>query len=149
MSNLDNLINKAKGFINLAGKKTGDIVEISKLKIDRANKNAELQKNYELLGKLCYSNYKSSSDNQDSIGEIIKKIELLEIDIKDLDENIFIMKDTKVCPECGHKNNKKSLYCNICGSRLYNIQENNTEYSSEIISDLDLESESDQNIDIN
>ena len=33
MSNLDNLINKAKGFINLAGKKTGDIVEISKLKI--------------------------------------------------------------------------------------------------------------------
>ena len=29
------------------------------------------------------------------------------------------------------------------------VEENNTEYSSEIISDLDLESESDQNIDIN
>lgn len=119
MSNLNNVINKTKQLINMASKKTGDVVEISKLKMDKVNKGAELQKLYENLGKSCYLEFKSDVKQTEEMKEIIGNIEKLESDIKKIDDSIIILKNNKICKKCGNKNNKKALYCNLCGNTLY------------------------------
>lgn len=118
MSNLDNVINKTKQLMNMASKKTSDIFEFSKLKMDKANKSAELQKNYELLGKMFYLECKSNENDTDNMQEIIDKIESLESEIKKINNNIFAMKNIKTCKKCGNKNNKEALYCSLCGAPL-------------------------------
>ncbi len=133
MSNLDSIINKTKNLAGVASKKTSELFELSKFKINKMNKSAELQKNYELLGKLIYKEYKSNvlsdesiCDNASSedIKSAIEQISKIKSDIKDLDDNLVTMKNVKVCPNCGNKNNKKSLYCSLCGNQLLKSFEN-------------------------
>lgn len=131
MSNLDGVINKAKDFVNLAGKKTGEVLETSKLKVEKMNKSAQLQKNYEALGRSCYLDYKGLEAQKDSdkIKQIINSIDILEAEIKNIENSISEMKNNNICAYCGKKNNKKFLYCTNCGSPLYpnNVKTTNDE----------------------
>lgn len=119
MSNFDGVINKAKSFINVAGKKTGEVVEVTKLKMEKLNKEAELQKKYELLGKICYANLKSKDVESGKMKNIIEEIDALDKNIKGITERILNMKDIRVCTKCGNRNDKKSIYCSLCGEPLY------------------------------
>lgn len=112
MSTFDGVINKAKSFINVTGKKT-------KLQMAKLNKEAELQKKYELLGRICYANLKSKDENFKNTKSLIEEIEALDNNIKTIAEKILTMKDIKICPKCGNKNDKKSIYCSFCGEQLY------------------------------
>lgn len=143
MSNLDGVINKAKDFVNMAGKKTGEMLETSKLKVEKMNKSAELQKNYETLGRFCYLDYKGleTQKNSDKMKQIINSIEVLESEIKNIENSISEMKNNKICAYCSNKNNKKFLYCTHCGSPLYpnNVQTtNNDEITNDDIKNSDI-----------
>ena len=119
MSNFDSIINKTKKFIDVAGKKTGNAVEISKLKMSQINKEAELQEQYVILGKFCYKEYKNKENQSTNIRELIERIDLMELEIKDIKDKICLMKNAKTCKTCGNKNPKKAIYCSFCGDSLY------------------------------
>lgn len=136
MSNLDNIVNKAKSLMGVASKKTGEIFEVSKFKISKINKNAELQKNFESLGKLFFNEISNSDsfcsklfDKSDetvnintleNIKLIISNIKKIQSEISELNDGLIAMKSIKICENCGNKNNKKALYCNVCGNSLFN-----------------------------
>ena len=54
MTNINDLLNAAKGWADLAGKKANEAVEVSKLQINNVKINGDLQKAYEKLGAFVY-----------------------------------------------------------------------------------------------
>ena len=67
MANFNELLNAAKGWADLAGKKANEAVEISKLQINNAKLNGELQKAYEKLGAFVYKMEKEDECNEELI----------------------------------------------------------------------------------
>ena len=93
MSNvLDDLISSAKNLVDIAGKKTDNVVEISKLKYQSVQMSAELKSLYEKLGNAVYTMVKSNFDNKELMDSLIEEIDSLKAKIDDV--NFVTMPNT-------------------------------------------------------
>ncbi len=127
MSRFDDLLLKAKTVANAAGKKTGELVEVSKLKLEAVQINSDIQKAYERLGSVVYEQEKTGADNNDLIALCVSEIDGLLVELSDLNAKINEAKNTVKCMSCGAENPEGSLYCARCGSAL-----NQVEYTSPV-----------------
>ena len=90
MANINEFINTAKDLADLAGKKAGEAVEVSKLKINNVKINGEIQKTYEKLGAFVYKFQKRLY----YIVYYYRKVGLFMSETEKLKEFLF---DTKKC----------------------------------------------------
>lgn len=120
MDMFDNFAQKAKGVCEVATKKTGDFVEISKIKLDCIAINGEIKKLYEKLGSCIYSMNKANYENKDVIDSIIGEIDDCKQRLTILVDKLGELKNIIVCPVCAYKNPKENFYCAKCGSRIRN-----------------------------
>ena len=119
MSNvLDDLINSAKNLVDIAGKKTDNVVEVSKLKYQCVQMSAELKSLYEKLGNAVYTMVKSDFSNKELMDSLIEEIDSLKERIDQVNQEIAKRKNIRVCPACGSRNEKDACYCNNCGNKL-------------------------------
>ena len=119
MSNvLDDLINSAKNLVDIAGKKTDNVVEVSKLKYQCVQMSAELKSLYEKLGNAVYTMVKSDFSNKELMDSLIEEIDSLKERIDQVNQEIATRKNIRVCPACGSRNEKDACYCNKCGNKL-------------------------------
>ncbi len=119
MSNvLDDLINSAKNLVDIAGKKTDNVVEVSKLKYQCVQMSAELKSLYEKLGNAVYTMVKSDFSNKELMDSLIEEIDSLKERIDQVNQEIAKRKNIRVCPACGSRNEKDACYCNKCGNKL-------------------------------
>ena len=118
MDFLDNAVEKVKDAFDVVCKKTGDVVNVSKQKIDVASIETKLAKDYEKLGKIYYEMIKNAETPSEEI-TILKNNIAEKIDnIKALKTEINNSKNKRFCPVCGASIDKNSVYCNICGAKL-------------------------------
>ena len=119
MSNvLDDLINSAKNLVDIAGKKTDNVVEVSKLKYQCVQMSAELKSLYEKLGNAVYTMVKSDFSNKELMDSLIEEIDSLKERIDQVNQEIAKRKNIRVRPACGSRNEKDACYCNKCGNKL-------------------------------
>ena len=119
MSNvLDDLINSAKNLVDIAGKKTDNVVEVSKLKYQCVQMSADLKSLYEKLGNAVYTMVKSDFSNKELMDSLIEEIDSLKERIDQVNQEIAKRKNIRVCPACGSRNEKDACYCNKCGNKL-------------------------------
>lgn len=118
MSVFDEFLNKAKDVASVAGKKTEEAIEVSKLKMQRSSLKADLEKLKTKLGSIVYQSKKSQIDYTDQIDECIKEIDTVLNQVERLDNEINDCLDMKKCPNCQMACNKKSIYCQSCGQKL-------------------------------
>lgn len=136
----DDVLKKAKGAVYVAGKKTGEVVEVSKLKLKCVQLNGKIRDQYEKLGSAVYNMRKQGYENSELIAAVSDDIDEL---LKELDEvsgKVESIKNIIICPTCGKKNPNTSYYCSKCGSRI--SEEFASEYSDVISSYDDAEEES-------
>ena len=69
MGLFEDVVINAKSAANVVGKKAGQLMDISKLKISAAELNNEMNKKYEALGKAVYDAKKIDADPSDLIAE--------------------------------------------------------------------------------
>lgn len=132
MNNFDVIMNKARELVNVASKKTNEVISISKLKMEHLNMTTDLQKKYENLGMLCYREFKTSSDNSAAIKQLVQEIDELSIKIDQYKDEISKIKNMIICPICGNRNLKNSVYCSACGSPLYPNKTDSSENNASI-----------------
>ncbi|MEG1448530.1 MAG: hypothetical protein RSC41_04280 [Oscillospiraceae bacterium] len=118
MSVLDDFLNKAKDVASVAGKKTEEAIEVSKLKMQRSSLKGDCEKLKTKLGSIVYQSNKSQIDYTDQIDECIKEIDTVLSQIDRLDSEINDCLDMKKCPNCQVSCEKNSVYCKSCGQRL-------------------------------
>ena len=83
------------------GKKAGQIVDVSKLRINVAELNAEISKRYEALGEYVYENCREAlAEDAESVGKMAEIDEL--VNQRNILTKELVDKQNKVvCPSCG------------------------------------------------
>lgn len=120
MGILDDVLQKAKDAAEVVGKKTGEIVDISKLKYNAAETRGDIAKRFESLGKIVYEAKKTGNDSSSFIDESIEGIEAAYEKLAEINDKINEMKNIAKCPSCGAFNPIQFKHCSECGARLNN-----------------------------
>lgn len=118
MANIEGFIDKARLVADAAGKKTGEIVEISKLKLQCVKLNNDINKLYAKLGESVYAMKGQGYENTAVIDNLCSNIKKLLKQLDDVSAKIADMKNIIICSACGEKNPNTSYYCSKCGSRI-------------------------------
>jgi ribosomal protein L40E len=109
---------KAKGAADFAGKKTGEFVELSKLRISASEIEKKIDSEYLELGKMVYKAAKEHTDCTDYVGEKAAAIDALFVEHAEFTRKISELRNVKKCPQCDHENPPEAEYCTKCGTKL-------------------------------
>ena len=122
MAEFDTFLNKAKDkakdVADIAGKKTGEFVSISKLKLQELQINRKISSLYEQLGRATYQLHKNSYENEELISSLEQEIDEQLEALAEVDEKLCDMKNLVNCPCCHAKNSRDAVYCSKCGNQL-------------------------------
>ena len=106
INSFNSLLDKAISVANVAGKKTEEMVEASKLKIQEVSVNADLANCYEKIGSLVYSSKKFGADNEQEIAQLRRALDRFN-------------REVRKCPNCGASCATDAHFCSRCGMVLH------------------------------
>jgi hypothetical protein len=118
MGLFEDVVVNARSAANVVGKKAGQFVDISKLRISAADLNNEISKRFETLGRTVYEAKKTDNDSSDLVSECITAIDDLYEQLDALNEQLAAMREKLVCKGCGEENPQSAIYCSKCGRKL-------------------------------
>ena len=117
-NSFSSLLDKAISVANVAGKKTEEVVETSKLKLQEVALNADLEDCYEKIGSLVFRSRTAGVDNEEQIAELIAQAQELVSQLTELKLKRAEIKKVKKCPNCGASCEIDSHFCSRCGMVL-------------------------------
>jgi len=118
MDFLENALDKAREVIDVACKKTNEVVITEKQKFDIASIENKRAKDFERLGKLYFKLYKDSDIENGEMKSIINEIKEKNKRILEIKKEISSTKNKRLCPVCGAAIEKHSVFCSSCGVKL-------------------------------
>lgn len=118
MGILDDVMVNVKSAANTVSKRTGEIVDYSKLKFTASGLAGEIRKKYQTLGEEVYACTKIGTDDNRSIELLIEEIDQLKAQLQATNELIMAAKNKILCPVCKAELDKDSIFCNKCGSKI-------------------------------
>jgi len=99
-------------------KKTGEIVEATKVKVAIADLENEIETMYADIGRLVFKAYSDNTPPSEEINEKCAQITLKLKEVDELEIKLSGIKDEIKCPECGADNASGSQFCSSCGTKL-------------------------------
>lgn len=118
MSKLDELILKAKDLAGVAGSKTQEVVELTKLHLQVTQLKSDIDANYQKLGEIVFELNKAGTQNDELIHMCVSEIQSQLDELAALNHKIDEMKNVVKCPQCMAANPVGALYCARCGFSL-------------------------------
>lgn len=118
MAVFEEVISRAKAVAEAAGRKTGELVETTKLKVEIAELQKEIASLYEGLGRLIYDGKKSGESVDDMVDACIAHLEEQNAYLEELQDRILENKNAVRCAGCGAINDDSFRYCSQCGKTL-------------------------------
>lgn len=109
---------KAKQVAHQAGKKAGETLEFSKLRIAAAETEKKIDGEFCELGKMVYKAAKEQSDCTEYVEEKVKAVDQLKAELGETNAKIDELRRLKKCPQCGFTNAAQAEYCIKCGQKL-------------------------------
>lgn len=110
---------KAKDAFDVVAKKTGEVLNVQKLKFNIASVNSQMSKDFETLGRLYFE---SIADSDDAVSEEVAQLKAAIIEkkakIEEYEAEIEAQKKVVVCADCGAKNAADAVFCSTCGKKL-------------------------------
>ena len=115
----NDIVDKAKQGFEVVYKKTEDVVNVSKLKLDKASLESKLSKSYEMLGQICYQSAINGEDfGSEEVKALVDDITNNISEIEELEVKIQGFKNKKMCPNCHSSIEANSVFCNKCGKEV-------------------------------
>ena len=90
------MMNKAKEAINVASKKTGEVVNTQKQKFDVASLESKREKDFAVLGEIYYNKIKDGEVDDESISELLLSIKEKSEKIDNLKAEINSAKNKRI-----------------------------------------------------
>lgn len=118
MAMFEDVVSRVKDVAETAGRKTGELVELGKMKLKIADLRREIAAAHEGLGRLIYDSRKSGEPVDDMVDACIEHISTLNAEIEELEERIMDSKNVVRCDGCGVFNESTAVFCNQCGTKL-------------------------------
>ena len=117
MAFLENLGKKVGEAAQAAAKKSGELVEITKLNVNIGSEEDKMQKLYTQIGKTIFEKYSATGAADIDVQENCEAIRVHEQNIKALKEKIMEVKSVKLCIGCGTEMERGQVFCSKCGTR--------------------------------
>jgi len=114
----EDVVIKARSAADYAGKKTGEIVEITKLKISASETEGKISKELLELGRKVYNAAKEHSDCTEYVQVKSESIDKLYVELEKISDKIAELKSEKRCKECNFHNPQDANFCLKCGAKL-------------------------------
>lgn len=118
MDFLDNAMVKAKEALDVACKKTNEVVSTQKQKFDVASIENKRAKDFQALGELYFEKIKNETSEDEAIRDLVLEIKLKNERLNELKEDINNAKNKRSCPSCGAVIDQAAVYCSACGKKL-------------------------------
>ena len=122
MSRIDEFVDEfvfmAKNAADVASKKTGEVVESSKVRYQMKQLEWEIEKAYAKLGAIVYESRKSTEPFEEIIQLAVSEIDDLKERYHTYSEKLRAFKNVVLCPACGRENELHFSYCARCGAPL-------------------------------
>ena len=115
---LGDIMYKAKNAADIAGKKTGEVVEVGKLKFQVKQIESDIEKTYAKLGAILYESKKNTEDYEEIIALAISEIDALKEKQEDIEEKLRTVKQVIKCESCSKENEMNAHFCVRCGASL-------------------------------
>ena len=122
MAFLENLGKKVGEAAQAAAKKSGELVETTKLNVSINSEEDKVQKLYAQIGKAVFEKFNSSGIADSDCKEACEAIKVHEQNIKNLKEKILDVRGVKLCVSCGNEMDKAQLFCAKCGTKNEIVQ---------------------------
>ena len=118
MGILDDVVINAKSVAEAVGRKAGQIVDVSKLRVGAAEVNAEITKRYQTLGQYVYENCGDTlSADPEAVGKMAE-LDELKSQAAAIAKELGDKQNKLVCPSCGKQCSNTAAFCSNCGAKL-------------------------------
>lgn len=118
MEFFDNALDKAKEALDIACKKTNEVVNTQKQKFDIASLENKRGKDFERLGEIYYTLIKDTDIEDTEIKTLVEEINRKNNKISELKEEVNSAKYKRICPACGASISESAVFCSSCGTKL-------------------------------
>lgn len=99
-------------------KKSGEVVEVQKLKMKKYSIESDIRKDYEMMGRIYFAEMEETGKIDDTVEEIFQRIVEAKDAVAEIEEKLSQFGKGKVCTVCGEKAAKNMTYCPYCGSKF-------------------------------
>lgn len=117
MSFFENLSKKVGDTAKAAARKSGDIVEVTKLNMNIGAEEDRIKRKYLEIGKAVYEAYTKDEEIPSSFIELCEKVKGYEKNIEEMRSKIHELKGIKFCPSCEAELEADVAFCPKCGTK--------------------------------
>ena len=119
MGIFEDLYIKMRDVIYKVGDKTGKLLNISKIKIEMAEKKNLIFEKYKLIGKYVYDMYNNDEKFEfEDIMDWLGEIKNLKLSMKECERRLHRAQDKLFCSYCNYKNESDAIFCGKCGKKI-------------------------------
>lgn len=122
MGILDDVVINAKSAAQTVGKVAGQFVDISKLRINLSELNAEIGRRYQELGQFIYEGKKAGEADEAELEEKILSIDDLYAQLASVSAQLASLQNRTTCPACGKQMSTEAVFCSHCGMKLDGVK---------------------------
>ena len=118
MSIMEDVLLNAKSAVDTVGKKAGNVIDKSKLRLALLDIRTELSKKYRMLGKVCYAAQTTGKNYDKNIEKLVAAITELNNQLAKINDMIAKSEKKTKCAVCGTYNNHGAVFCSKCGTKI-------------------------------
>jgi RNA polymerase subunit RPABC4/transcription elongation factor Spt4 len=118
MSLWDDISRKVTKGTKVVSQKSGELIEVTKIRLDMASEKDKIRKLYEDIGKAVYSSRKDGVRRESEIEANCQLIDEIQYKIRRLNQKIVQIKGGSLCKRCGQVVGPDQRYCHSCGREL-------------------------------
>jgi len=115
---MEKFFSDLKQTVNSAVKKSGELVEVTKLKMAIGDTKSDIERLFVKLGELVYLASKSEEVGEGSAEELIAKIDELKEKQRQQEISLAELTSKKVCATCGKMCEESAGFCSACGQKF-------------------------------
>lgn len=121
MANFENFTKKVAETAKAAVRKSGDIVEVTKLNLNIGAEEDKIKKLYADMGRMVYELYLNGDEISSVLVDSCEKIKNHEKTIQEIRQKVLQLKNMKACQQCSSEIEMDFEYCPRCGARQEEI----------------------------
>lgn len=118
MGILDDVVVNAKSAAEAVGRKAGQLVDASKLRITIAELNTEIRRCYEALGQYVAENCGEVLAGDEEAAAQLAVLEELKGQLAAVTRELGGKQNKVICPVCGKASPQSAAFCAACGTKL-------------------------------
>lgn len=111
-----------KQTVNGAVKKSGDLIELTKVKLAINDTKNAIRDRYANLGELTYLATKGEDMPALDIEEIIEEIDALKNTLAEQEAKAALLGGKKICRACGKAAGSDVSFCPACGNPMVDVE---------------------------